>query len=285
VTPEEDRQLRALGDALAVVTGWEQVVEEPSGPWRVEAGSDLAGDDDASHPYQVSGAARAAIAAAVSHAGCLRDSIFLWTGPDRVTARLHPYGQLALVRGALENASRAVWLLAPDDRATRVLRRLQQEYAEARELRGTLEIIGSPPEWTMPARLQELAVLARAAGADPGLIRSGFGYREITRVAGAQVPSAPQVAEVIWKACSAIAHGDMRGTAAYLPGETVGQAAPGVALNRVTANVLLTVTGAMNALATTRIALDLHARRARGCSWPPRVGPDSQGTSGSADTG
>ena len=72
----------------------------------------------------VSSAARTAISATVSHAGCLRDSLFLWTGPERVTARLHTYGQLTLVRGALENASRAAWLLAPDDRATRVLRRL-----------------------------------------------------------------------------------------------------------------------------------------------------------------
>ena len=150
MTPEEDRQLRVLGDALAVVAGWEQVIEEPSGPWRVEAGSDLVGDDAASHPYQVSGAARAAISAAVSRAGCLRDSLFVWTGTARLTARLHTYGHLALVRGVLENASRAAWLLAPDDRATRVLRRLRQEYAEAKELRGMLEIIGSPPEWTMP---------------------------------------------------------------------------------------------------------------------------------------
>jgi hypothetical protein len=243
-----------------VVARWEQVVEEPDGPWRVQAGSDLAGDDAASHPYQVSGAARTAITAAVSHAGCPRDALFLWTGPDRVTARLHSYGQLALVRGALENASRAVWLLAPDDRATRVLRRLQQEYVEAWELRGTLEIIGSPPSWTMVSRLQELAVLALAAGADPGLIKSGFGYREIVRVAGAQVAPALQVAEVIWKACSAIAHGDMRGTATYLSGETIGQAAPGVAVNQISANVLLTVTGAIAALATTRAALDVYAR-------------------------
>jgi hypothetical protein len=101
------------------VAGWEQVIDQPAGPWRVETGSDLAGDDTASHPYQVSGAARTAISAAVSHAGCLRDALCVWTGTDRVTARLHTYGQLALVRGALENASRAAWLLAPDDRATR----------------------------------------------------------------------------------------------------------------------------------------------------------------------
>jgi hypothetical protein len=76
-----------------VVAGWQQLDSQPSGAWRVEAGSDLAGDDAAIHPYPVSSAARTAISAAVSHAGCRRDSLFLWTGPEHVTARLHTYGQ------------------------------------------------------------------------------------------------------------------------------------------------------------------------------------------------
>lgn len=81
MTQQDDQHLRAPGDALAVVPGWEQLDSQPSGAWRVEAGSDFAGDDVAIHPYPVSSAARTAISAAVSHAGCLRDSLFLWTGP------------------------------------------------------------------------------------------------------------------------------------------------------------------------------------------------------------
>jgi hypothetical protein len=205
---------------------------------------------------------RQAPAKSPTHAGCLRDSLFLWTGPEHVTARLHTYGQLTLVRGALENASRAAWLLAPDDRATRALRRLQQEYAEAKELLSVREIIGSPSARTMSMRLDELMVLARSAGADAAQIRKGPGYREIAETVGSPAPSAPWAAVVIWKACSAIAHGDMRGMAAYLTTETIGHAAPGILLNRVTANIELTVTGTLAALATTRTALDLCARRA-----------------------
>ncbi len=40
----------------------------------------------------------------------------------------------SLVRGALENASRAIWLLESDDRQVRLLRLLQQERAEARDV-------------------------------------------------------------------------------------------------------------------------------------------------------
>jgi hypothetical protein len=115
----------------------------------------------------------------------------------------------------------------------------------------------------MSMRLDELVVLARSAGADAAKIRRGPGYREIVKTNGAQVPSAPWAAVVIWKACSAIAHGDMRGMAAYLTTETIGHAAPGILLNRATANIQLTVTGTMAALATTGTALDLYARRAR----------------------
>ena len=46
-------------------------------------------------------------------------------------------------------------------------------------------------------------------------------------------------AVVIWKACSAIAHGDLRGTVDYLSREALGQDSPGVVLNGVTANVQL----------------------------------------------
>lgn len=261
MTPEEDQQLRVLGNALTVVADWEQITGQPSGAWQVEADSDLAHDDALSHPYGTSSAAWTAITAAVSHAGCLRDSLFLWTGPERVTVRLHTHGQLTLLRGALENASRAVWLLEPNDRASRVLRRLQQEWAEVRELESVRAIVGSPSTRTLDARLEELSQLAQSAGADPSQIKKGPGYREIVENAGTQTTAGSRIAVLIWKACSAIAHGELRGPAAYLPAESLGQAAPGMTLNRVTANVLLTVTGTMAALATTKIALDLYAKR------------------------
>ena len=177
VTPEEDQHLRALGDALAVVPGWEYLDSQPSGAWRVEAGSDLAGDDAAIHPYPVSSAARTAISAGICRG---RGSY----GPRPLCGRRH--------RADQEGA----WL--PGDRGDR-------------RLPGT--------------------VCALGRGGD---LEGLLGYR-------------PR---------------DMRGMAAYLTIETIGHAAPGILLNRVTANIELTVTGTLAALATTRTALDLYARRA-----------------------
>lgn len=38
---------------------------------------------------------------------------------------LHTNGRYSLIRGAVENAARAVWLLGPDERQTRLARRLK----------------------------------------------------------------------------------------------------------------------------------------------------------------
>jgi hypothetical protein len=238
---------------------WEGVTggPVPSGAWRMEDGSDLAGDDRGAHPYGVSHAAWAAMTATVSHLGCLRDSLFVQTDPAAFTARLHTHGQLTLVRGALENASRAVWLLEPDNREVRLLRRFQQEWAEVREMEKVRQEIGTPPVKSMDARFAELSVLAQHANMDPSVIKKTPDYTTIVRAAGGHIASGPAVAVVIWKACSSLAHGEVRGLFAYLSKEAVGESSPGVALAQVTGNVLLLDTGVRVAIGTMRAAFDL----------------------------
>lgn len=264
MTTEEDRQLHRLLDVLAVVENWEQLTGQPSEAWKVGAGSDLARDNTATYPYHVSSSAWWAITAAVSHASCLRDSLFVWQDATHATVRLHTHGQLTLLRGALENASLAIWLLEPDDQATRVLRRLQQERSEVKALERMQALMGSVSERiTMQERMEKLSSLARSAGTDPAKIKQGQpGYQDIVEAAGAHVPSGPQAAVVVWKACSAIAHGEFRALPNYLASEVLGQAAPGVGLHRVTANVQLIVVGTQIAIATTKAAFALYSRRA-----------------------
>jgi len=262
---DEDRQLRSLLSALDVVGEWEGLTggPAPSGAWRPGEGSDLAGDDTSTHPYGVSHAAWAAILAAVSHLGCLRDSLFVRTGPDAFEARLHTHGQFALVRGALEDASRAVWLLEPDDREVRLLRRLQQEWAEVRDMEKVRQETGSPLVKSMDVRFAELSALAQRANFDPKVIKKTPDYTTIVRAAGRHVTSGPAMAVVIWKACSAIAHGELRGMLAYLTREVLGESSPGVALARVTSNILLLDVGVRAAIETTKAGFDLYVRRSR----------------------
>jgi hypothetical protein len=261
---DEGRQLRSLLSALGVVGEWEGLTggPAPSGAWRLEDGSDLAGDDRGAHPYGVSHAAWAAITAAVSHLGCMRDSLFVQIGPTAFEARLHTHGQFTLVRGALENASRPVWLLEPDDRDVRLLRRLQQEWAEVRDMEKVRQETGTPPVKSMDARFAELSALAQRANIDPKVIKKTPDYTTIVRAAGAHVASGPTVAVVIWKACSSLAHGELRGQLAYSTREMQGESSPGVALARVTSNVLLLDTGVRVAIATIKAALDFYAKGA-----------------------
>lgn len=256
---DEDKQLQSILRGLSVVAEWEKVTGV-SGPSKPRAGSDLAADDASVHPYEVSHAAWAAITAAVSHLGCLRDSLFIETSRDAFQARIHTHGQFMLVRGGLETASHAVWLLESDDRKVRLLRRLQGDYAETRQVDEVKRVMGLPTG-TKASRFADLSPLAQQAGIDPNEIKKTPDYTTIVRAAGQHIGIDPAVTVVIWKACSSLAHGEVRGQIAYLSKEVLGEVSPGVAMARVTANVLLLTTGVHAAVAMTRTALDLHAKR------------------------
>jgi hypothetical protein len=256
---DEDRQLQSVFRALGTVAQWERLTGG-SGPAAPADGSDLAADDTSVHPHQVSHAAWAAISAAVSHLGCLRDSLFTRTGPAAFEARLHTHAQFTLVRAALENASHAVWLLESDDREVRRLRRLQQEWAESRQFDEVNREIGAPITGK-DSRFAQLSPVARQAGVGPEKIKKTPDYTTIMRAAGRHIAAGPAMTVVIWKACSSLAHGEARGQLIYLTKEVLGQSSPGAALVRVTSNVLLLTAGVVAAVAMTKMALDFYAKR------------------------
>jgi hypothetical protein len=163
--------------------------------------------------------------------------------------------------GALENGSRAVWLLEPDDRDVRLLRRLQQEWAEVRDMEKVRQETGTPPVKSMDVRFAELCELAQRANVDPKVIKKTPDYATIVRDAGQHVASGPSVAVVIWKACSSLAHGEIRGPLAYLTREVLGESSPGVALAQVTSNVLLLDAGVGAAIGTMKAALNFYTKR------------------------
>jgi hypothetical protein len=211
-------------------------------------------------PNQVSYAVRAAMTAAIDHLGCLRDSLFEWSASDRVTARIHIYGQFALVRGALENASRAVWMLELDDRDERILRRLQLEWSEVRAQEQVRDAIG-PPGRSMSDRFDDLTVLMQPTGIDPDEIRSGASYATMVKAAGAHLAADGLRQVVIWRMCSALSHGDFRGTLGYTDRQVLAEVSPGVSLAKVTGSVPLLTAGSLDAIETMKVALRLHGRR------------------------
>jgi hypothetical protein len=262
VTPDEDAKLRHLGQALETVSRWESdVTGSQDGAWQTAPGSELEIDDKLAHPFNVSPVPWSAITAAVSHLGALRDSLFQSTGPAEVRARIHTHGQLTLVRGALENASMAYWLLEDDQSVERIVRRMQEDWEEVRQLEVVRDEIGSPQPKTMVDREQEMIDLLVRVGGDPSRLKKRPGYGEIVKLAGASQPTGAKTAFVIWKACSSVAHGELRGLIAYLENMAVGSPLPGMQLNQVTGNIDLMSVGGLIAIGTTRQALRLYAKR------------------------
>lgn len=94
--------LRVLGEAEA----WAARTSADAARLRPAPGSSLRGDDDQVFPYSLSHAVWDALDHAVDHLTCLQALL----RDARVIHRFAPY---ALVRGALENACAAVWMLEP----------------------------------------------------------------------------------------------------------------------------------------------------------------------------
>jgi hypothetical protein len=268
-TPDEEQQLDTLRRALEIVPEWVRLTDIPQPP--LVPGSDLAYDDRRTHPYRVSHAAWGAMLAAVSHFACLRDSLFHWSAPDRVDARIQTHGQFSLVRGGLENASRVVWMLESDDPDQRQLRRLRLEWAESRQQDFVRQLMGPLGKGkSKKERLDELTALLPPVTTDPDqiklkqkAIRDTPDYVIIVKAAGEHLPTGSSLQEFIWRTCSALAHGDYRGTLGYMAREVLPLPGPthGIELTHFTASVPLLTTGSLVAIETMKEALRLYGKR------------------------
>jgi len=279
VPDEEQHDLHVLLKVLATIDPWLGLVgsDEPSAPWAVQPRSPLSTDDVRTHPYRVSHRAWMAITPAVDFLACLRGSIIGARQQDQLTVRLHSYAQAGLVRGALENACCAVWLLAPP-RMERITNRLALEWKELKPAYRLRELAGSPPPRTIEQRQQQLVDLLLAAhaaatptGQSPAVaddatarkVLRNLDYASIARRAGELSGAGADATEAAWRMCSALAHGDASATIGLLNTEVVQQVAPGISLTRVSAQVKLLVTATAIACGMVSRAFRLLQERGR----------------------
>lgn len=207
---QEQRDLRVLKESLAAVDSWLARGSAPD--WAAtNPRSSLAGDDKKADPFQVSHAVASAMRVAVDHADALRR---LMEGcgtcnPGRMNFGLNSY--YSLLRGAMENAARAAWLLAPEGRPERILRRLRLQADNVRnsdKLAQAMDTTMSKPREVRLDRVREIAV---RAGLDAQHAVERLSNVDIVRAAGAYVggDDAARHTEVLWRACSGAAHGDV----------------------------------------------------------------------------
>lgn len=192
------------------------------------ASSAMGGDDQRLKPYHISHASWASLSHAGDHLLALRALL---------SAGLIPmFAPYTLIRGALENASMAVWLLAPSSRAERITRRLQVAADDIRNGERARAITGDKGPKTRERRLAEVEQIAAKCGIDGKAATTRATYSEIIKTVG----DPGQVTVLAWNTCSGIAHGDFWATAAAMRmvGLPVG-GSPDVGTYQVTANMKL----------------------------------------------
>lgn len=214
MTAEIDEQevLRALLARLEKAKAFQELTSTPEPAWTVDPGSALAGDDAKTAPYHVSQLAWQALLVSSDHLHCLRRSLIGDSPGDHITFTMHIYAQATLLRGAYENAARAVWLLAPAARLTRIQRRLSLHLDDNRFSDRMHELMGQTPARPRADRDQELINRAKAAGMEESTLPKAIkfpGFKEMVRAAGDHLGVGANMAETVWSACSSLAHGDI----------------------------------------------------------------------------
>jgi len=276
----ELRDLRQLLRVLDKIDPWLEVVasDEPSGVWIVQDRSPLSTDDRRTHPYRVSHRAWMAITVAVDFLHCLRRSLIQELREDRVSVRLHSYAQMGLLRGAVENACCAIWLLGPPSRMERIINRLGLEWKELTPAYRLRELAGNQPPRTIEQRQQQLIDLLLAAnlpytvpaGQDANVAAAraaraalrSVDYVDVVRRAGELTPPVGAVsAEATWRMCSGLAHGDASATLGLLATAVAEQVQPGIKLMRISAHVQMMYVATLVAYVLTARAFELLRAR------------------------
>ena len=263
---DEQAELHELIKLLDHVRAWHQRTGVDPDASVVDPGSSLAGDDRHSDPYHVSHAVWHALVIAVDHLVCLHDAVVACRDHEPPTVRLHTYAPFTMLRASLENASTAVWLLAPNQRNERILRRLQLAAANVRHSDDTATLIGSPLPRTREVRLDELRRIARARRIpeqDAAKLKYP-GYEHILRAAGEVVFNDGVLSVAMWKGCSGLAHGDIWATLSVLEREVRQHAFAANVFNaRISAPTGHLVTMVLGAALMVERAFTLFDSRAR----------------------
>lgn len=126
---------------------------------------------------------------------------------------LHPAVPFTIVRAAIENASIAVWLLAPARRGERAMRRLRLAWQDAKDGNRAGEEIDSPAD--LPTTQQRLNRLGTAITGDTNYTHTnGVTTTNIVQAADAQMDRTHVL--TAWRVCAGFSHGRLWATLSVL---------------------------------------------------------------------
>jgi hypothetical protein len=222
-----------------------------------EDGSPLAGDDRRASKFGMSGAAWNHFTVAVDHLSTLRSATVHGRGAD-VSLNLQLNGQFTLLRAVIENASAVLWLLGPAARSERILRRLQFAAGDIRNNEAIKVRAQQPGGKTKEQRLDEVRAIATACGLDSRTAVRGPGYEDIVQAAGEATEVGADLAVILWRACSGLAHGDFWASITLPSRAHLAATRPGMANLELTPNVRGLCTALMAAKIMLAAALRLY---------------------------
>jgi hypothetical protein len=193
-----------LLDEATIMAKWAEI-----GPWIdhmacriqnanefvVHAGSALALDDGASHPYEVSHCVRSCLNAGVGHLHAMKRLII----DDRL---IHSEADYSLIRGALENFGTAFWVLHADERIARITRALRWMAQNFKDQAKAVEATGMTGVKSREENLATVQQVATDAGC--GQVPPGYASTDVMKYADEHSTTDPYIP---WQVCSGFAHG------------------------------------------------------------------------------
>ncbi|ROP40709.1 hypothetical protein [Saccharothrix texasensis] len=254
MTTESDEQ-RAQAKLIEIAEFATRLIDRSGTPegFNIQPGSPLAVDDSLSSPYQVSFAARACLTTAIDHlhAAC---ALVLKTG------FLHVAAPATVVRGVLECASTALWMLAPAASEERITRGLRWYIKDVSDGDKAATEIGISVPTPLQKRKDKIKAVADARGLPFDTIKRGYSSTEAVTAAKTHLDSQhPLDVLFYWRLCSGFAHGrawPMLGFAEVL--EKLPTADPTVSMTKTENTYERVLALTMTAALTTKSAVVLY---------------------------
>jgi hypothetical protein len=253
---EDGRYLAELLRVLRQTDAWTARTNAGAPRLRPAPRSSLRGDDNQTHPYELSHTVWRHLSNAVDHLSCLQ-ALF---GDAKI---IHMYAPFTLVRGALENACGALWLLQPTQRKERLARRFRLAIADIRHEVQTGRLMGQAGSQSGPERIDEIHAIATRADLDDAALKGSASYTEIVQAVDENGPPGSLIL-LSWKVCSGFAHGDWWTTkSASRRTQIPGYSQEGIGTFKIEANLGLLMKVTTLAVQTTEYGWRLHDQRCR----------------------
>lgn len=205
---EDQRALQQLTRIFVMIDEFSSRTSSRDTILRAEPGTVLALDDQQSNPFHGSHAAASALVVAVDHLQAIRRMTDGCPSCESTLMTFQVAAHWTLLRAALENACRAIWLLGPAERSERVLRALRVQADNVANSDAAAKLLN--PNLVRPKgeRIARVKGIASGAGLSPGKAVEPIRYAEIVGYAGNFIADLGDHVKFLWRACSGAAHGD-----------------------------------------------------------------------------